>query len=94
MIRNMSIIIIICLCLIFSMKVRTFAQPMPGPTNIQEQMKEHIEKMKFKNPKKYQEMVERAKSTITYCTDCHVEVAEKSKSPTKGKTEGIPPTRR
>ena len=49
-------------------------QPMTDTTNIQEQMNKHLEEMKIKNPKKYEEMVKRAGGNITHCCSCHVEV--------------------
>jgi hypothetical protein len=76
--KGISIIIIACLCLVFGMGVRSYAQPMINPADIQEKMKEHIEKVKLKNPQKYQEMVQRAGGSITQCTDCHKEVIEGS----------------
>jgi len=41
-------------------------------------MKEHVEKMKFKNPAKYQTMIQRAGGNITHCCSCHVEVCSGS----------------
>lgn len=98
MAKGISIITIVCLYLISGFDVKSYAQPVTQPVtntvNVQEQMKGHIEKMKIKNPKKYQEMVERAKGNITDCLSCHVEVAESSKFPAKGKIERIQPMRR
>jgi hypothetical protein len=36
-------------------------------------LREHSDKMKIKNPQKYQSMIERAGGNITHCCSCHVE---------------------
>jgi len=60
--------------MIFRLKINAHAAPIENKTNIQEHIKVHIEKVKFSNPQKYQEMVQRAGGNITQCTDCHKEV--------------------
>lgn len=67
-------IAIACLCLVFGMGIKLYAQPSITPANIQEQMKKHIEKVKLTNPGKYQAMMQRAGGNVTQCTDCHQEV--------------------
>jgi hypothetical protein len=62
--------------MIFGMGIKSYAQPTITPPNIQEKMQDHIEKVKLKNPQKYQEMTQRAGGNITQCTDCHIEVIE------------------
>jgi hypothetical protein len=73
MTKGISIIIIACLCLVFGMGVKSYAQLRTNPANLQEQMKSHIEKVKLSNPQKYQEMIQRAGGNVTKCTDCHQE---------------------
>ena len=41
-------------------------------------MKEHVEKVKFTKPAKYQAMMKRAGGNITHCCSCHVEVCSGS----------------
>ena len=73
MAKGISIIIIACLCLVFGMGIKSFAQPRIAPANIQEQMKKHIDKVKLTNPGKYQAMIQRAGGNVTQCCSCHVE---------------------
>jgi hypothetical protein len=78
MAKGTSIITIACLCLVFGMGVKSYAQPGINPANIQEQMNKHIEKVKITNPIKYQDMVQRAGGNITHCCSCHVESCKKN----------------
>lgn len=71
-------ITIVCLCLIFGLGIKSYAQPMISPADLKEQMQRHIEEMKIKSPKKYQAMMERAGGVVTKCTDCHKEVLERN----------------
>jgi hypothetical protein len=57
---------------------KSYAQPVINPADMQEKMQDHIEKVKLKNPQKYQEMIQRAGGNITKCTDCHQEVIKGS----------------
>jgi hypothetical protein len=81
MLKRVTIITIICLSLIFSLKAVSDAQLTISPADQLQLMKEHIEKVKIKNPQKYQKMVERAGNNITDCCSCHTEVYEGSISP-------------
>ncbi|MFA6055065.1 MAG: hypothetical protein WC769_06815 [Thermodesulfovibrionales bacterium] len=92
--KEILILPIICLLMLGTGVVSYAAGPIKDTTNVQEHIKVHLEKVKISNPKKYQEMVERAKGNITDCLSCHIEVAESSKFPAKGKIERIQPMRR
>lgn len=59
------------LCLIFGIHV--YASPIISQEDYIQKMNAHIEKMKIKNPIKYEEMVKRAGGNITHCCSCHVE---------------------
>lgn len=74
MVKKISILLIVFLCLVVGIEVKSYAQPMTSQKDFIEQMKKHIEEMKIKNPKKYEEMVKGAGGNITYCTDCHKEM--------------------
>jgi len=69
---------IFCLCLVFGAGIKLYAQPLTNTPDLQEKMKDHIEKVKVANPQKYQGMVLRAGGNITQCTDCHKEVIEEN----------------
>jgi len=92
-VKVLSIMTIVCLCLIFGFDVKSYAQPVKSAVNIQEQMKSHIEKMKLKNPQKYQFMIERAGGNVTQCTDCHQELLKGNLPGPKG-MESIRPLRK
>jgi len=81
MLKHVTIITIICLSFIFCGKVNSDAQPIISPSDQLQGMKEHIEKAKKKNPKKYEEMLQRASGNITDCCSCHIEVYKGSISP-------------
>ncbi len=89
-----SVLTSVFLCVVSNVLDISYAQSQTITPGLQQKMKNHAEKKKIKNPMKYKEMVERAKGNITYCTDCHVEVAERSKFPSKGKIERIQPMRK
>jgi hypothetical protein len=93
MLKGISIITIVCLCLMFGMGVISYAGPPINPTNIQEHIKVHLEKVKLKNPQKYQEMMQKAGGNPTQCTDCHQEVLKGNLPGQKG-MEGINPLRK
>lgn len=42
-------------------------------------LQRHVEAMRFKSPRKHQEMVQRAGGNVTGCLSCHVEVAEQGR---------------
>jgi hypothetical protein len=42
-------------------------------------MKEHMARMKNKSPKKYQQMVDNAKSGVSDCISCHVKGEDKKR---------------
>jgi hypothetical protein len=70
---------------VFGAEIKLYAQPPANTPDLQEKMKDHIEKVKLKNPQKYQEMVQKAGENITQCTDCHKEVIEGNHQQTKDK---------
>ena len=74
MAKYISILLIVCLCLLFIMGVGLYAETTttPAPLN----MEEHIEKVKLSNPEEYQAMVERAEGNITDCCSCHKMLCE------------------
>ena len=49
------------------------AEPLINP-----KLKKHIDKAKLKNPKKYQEMIEKANGPIKDCLSCHADIFEKN----------------
>ena len=73
MTRLISILTIVCLCLMFGIAGMSYAD---SAKNIEVIMQEHIEKMKRTKPEKYQAMVERAGGNITDCLSCHEEVGK------------------
>jgi hypothetical protein len=70
MVRDV-LLIIVCLCLMFGMEVKSYAGPRMNP----DLMQNHIEKVKRTSPGKYQSMVQRAGGNITDCCSCHKEIA-------------------
>jgi len=54
--------------------IHVYARPAISQQELQQQMQEHINKVKSTSPKKYNDMVKRAGGNITLCTDCHIEV--------------------
>lgn len=48
--------------------------------NIKANMDAHIEKIKRKNPARYQVMMERANDTVTECLSCHIDMEESKKN--------------
>jgi len=75
MVRGISIMAIICLCLIFGMENISHAVFSTNPVFMQE----HIEKMKREKPQKYQAMVQKAGGNITDCCSCHTEICKEKK---------------
>ena len=71
-----SVLTIFSLCVVSNILDISCAQSQTSTQDLQQIMKDHIEKVKLKNPQKYQEMVQRAGENITKCTDCHNEVIE------------------
>ncbi|MDO8282745.1 MAG: hypothetical protein Q7U10_09040 [Thermodesulfovibrionia bacterium] len=51
--------------------------------NIKDNMDAHIEKVKRKNPARYQAMMERANDTVTECLSCHIELVESKENKTR-----------
>jgi len=76
-------ILTVCVCLIFGMGVASYAEvPKPPAKTKEEQMKNmkaHMEKVKIKNPAKYDSMMKNAGGNITECRDCHKEVKQEKK---------------
>jgi hypothetical protein len=81
----MSRILTVCLCLIFGLGVASYAgMPKPPAKSKEETMKimqTHMEKMKIKNPAKYEAMLKNAGGNVTECRDCHKEVKQEKKKP-------------
>jgi len=73
MAKGISILAIVCLCLMFIMGVGLYAETTTNPAPA---MQEHIEKVKLSNPEEYQAMVERAGGNITECCSCHKGLCE------------------
>ena len=66
MAKDISIITIVCLCLMFVMENITYGiTPTLAQKDLQE-MQRHIDKMKIMSPQKYQEMVKRASGQLTH----------------------------
>lgn len=80
MAKGILIITIACLCLMFGIGIKSYAQPQINTEDVKEHIRVHLEKVKLKNPIKYQEMVQRAGGNITQCTDCHIELKKENVS--------------
>ncbi|MBU4179830.1 MAG: hypothetical protein KKI12_14695 [Proteobacteria bacterium] len=76
MVKIRSVLTIFCLCLLFGTGVKSYAQPRINTADLKEHIRVHLEKVKFKNPGKYQEMMQKTGGNIIDCLSCHVEVAE------------------
>jgi len=78
-----SNLLILCFCLIFGTEVASYAGSTNYPPKTKEErikiMKEHMEKVKIKNPAKYETMMKDAGGSVTKCTDCHTELKLKEK---------------
>ena len=75
-----SVLTIFCLCLIFGIGVKSYAQPPKmSSADLKEQMQRHIEKVKIKSPQKYRAMVQEAGSNITDCLSCHKDIIKRKK---------------
>jgi len=72
MARGISILTIVCLCLMFGIEDISYADSKINPALMQE----HIEKVKLTNPRKYQAMIQRAGGNITHCSSCHKQVMQ------------------
>jgi hypothetical protein len=73
--RIVLILIIICLYIVFGYTLGANAWMKQALTQEDtKKMKEHIEKVKFKNPAKYQAMIKKTGGNITDCCSCHTEV--------------------
>ena len=72
-IRDISIVTMVCLGVIFATGVESYGEPMMSPT-LKERMQQHIEEVKHKNPEKYETLVQNSGGKITGCRSCHVKV--------------------
>jgi len=75
--RIILILIIVCLYMVFGLIYILGANAGMKQALTQEdtkKMKEHVEKVKFKNPAKYQAMTKKTGGNITDCCSCHTEV--------------------
>jgi len=89
-----SVLTIFCLCLMFGTGVKSYAQPPSiSSADLKEQMQKHLEKVKLKNPQKYQETMQKTGGNPTQCIDCHQEVIKGNLPGQKG-IESIRPLRK
>lgn len=83
--------------LIFSIGAASYAgipePPAESSAEFIRNMNTHIEKVKLKNPSKYQFMVKRAGGNPAQCTDCHQELL-KGNLPGQNGIESIRPLRK
>ena len=76
MARHISILIIICLSLMFGGRgAISYAGSGIDPVIMQK----HIEKVKRKNPIKYRNMVQKAGGIIKDCRSCHKEIFKRKR---------------
>ncbi|OGW38275.1 MAG: hypothetical protein A2Y97_04635 [Nitrospirae bacterium RBG_13_39_12] len=80
-----KIIIITTTFLFIISGIHVYAGPIIGQEEYKQKMNGHIEKMKLKNPQKYQEMMQKTGGNITNCIDCHKEILNKNLPPIRGK---------
>jgi hypothetical protein len=69
--------------------IHVYARPAISQEKSQQQMKEHLNKVKSTSPKKYNDMVKRAGGNITLCVDCHIETGKETRG-----NMGLPMIRR
>jgi hypothetical protein len=69
-IKNISLVFLILVCLIFGMKNISHSDQLAEKQRIY--LEKHVEKVRIEKPKEYQEMVEKA-GTIVNCLSCHEE---------------------
>ncbi len=69
-IKNISLALLILVCLIFGMKNISHSDSMAERQRIY--LEKHVEKVRAEKPKEYQEMVEKA-GIIANCLSCHEE---------------------
>ena len=72
-IRDILIVAMACLIVMFATGVESYAEPVMSPT-LKERMQQHIEEVKQKNPEKYEALVQNAGGNITGCRSCHEKV--------------------
>jgi hypothetical protein len=72
MIKKIIITTMTFLFIIFGIHV--YAGQIIGQEEHKQKMNAHIEKMKIKNPQKYQEMIQRAGGNVTNCCSCHIDI--------------------
>jgi hypothetical protein len=88
--RFTSILIMICVCLMFGMADISYAESLICPASMQE----HVEELKLKKPKKYQTMVEKTQGNIKGCVSCHDDIGKKKKpSNTKSANSSSKPSK-
>ena len=68
--RNISIAVVISLCLIFGLQNISYSDALADRQRIY--LQKHVDKVKIEKPREYQEMVEKA-GTIVNCLSCHEE---------------------
>jgi len=83
--KIVSVILTVFFCLSFGMLDSSYAGRRDYAPKTEEEkariMKEHMEKVKMKNPAKYDVMIKNAGGPVTKCIDCHTEVEVKKKKP-------------
>ena len=73
--RFSSILLMICVCLMFGMADISYAEPLICPASMQE----HVEEVRREKPKKYKAMVEKTKGNIKSCVSCHDDMGKRKK---------------
>jgi hypothetical protein len=85
MTRIQSNVLMVCLSLLFGMGVDSYAGIPKAPAKTKEEqtqiMKTHMEKVKIKNPAKYDSMLKNAGGSVKECKDCHIEEKDEKKTP-------------
>jgi hypothetical protein len=76
--RNISIALIISLCMIFGLQSRSHSNTMAERQRIY--LEKHVQKVRLEKPKAYQEMVDKAGGTIVNCLSCHDEEFKKKEN--------------
>lgn len=79
MVKTILISIIVFLCTVFCLEGYPYDGSQMKAEELKDIIEKHIEQVQLKNPQKYKEMIQRAGENITYCTDCHIEVAKDKK---------------
>ncbi len=87
MVKRISIITGICMCLVFGINKTLNADAKKEKARI---AREHVEKVKVTHPDKYQSRLEKAGGNTTDCLGCHKDLLEQKKKKT---TQPVNPVR-